>query len=176
MRLKRLNPSFFLTLFLISSLWCYSQNNESKIKLHSASIGFGGFYLKKTNSDGGGATFVINGTIKSNKNLVNLCYLTGAEIGVVGSSSYNFSEISIAYGRELKPVNWFSLEGFAGIGSYIQNSNSSSFKEGKAIAFPIKLNLKFFFTKKVGAGLNNSYSINQLNNNFSTNLIVHYNF
>ena len=166
----------FLLLFLTCSFWCYSQNNKSKIKLHSISTGFGGFYFKKSNSEGGGASFVLNGTLESNKNLFNLCFLTGAEIGVVGGSTYNFNEFSVAYGRELQITKQFSLESFAGIGRYHQSSKSSYTVAGNSVSFPLKLNIKFYFSKNIGMGLNNSYSINQINNNFSTNLIVHYNF
>lgn len=165
-----------ITMLLASSLLCYSQKNESKIKLHSIATGFGGFYFKKLNSEGGGASFVLNGTLESNKNLVNFCFLTGTEIGVVGGSTYNFNEFSAAYGRELQITKWFSLESFAGIGSYHQSSKSCYAVAGNSVSFPLKLNIKFYFTKNIGMGLNNSYSINQINNNYSTNLMVHYNF
>jgi hypothetical protein len=166
---------FFLLFFLISNL-SYSQNNSNKIRINSISSGFGAFYFEKSNSEGGGASFVLNGNLESNKNLVNLCFLTGAEIGVVGSSTYNFNEFSATYGRELQFTSWFSIESFAGLGYYYQNSKNSSVVSGNSISFPIKLNLIFYFTNKIGVGIYNSYSINQLNNNLSTNLILHYKF
>ncbi len=165
-----------LALFFTCSNWTYSQNSKNKIKFHSISSGFGGFYFKKSNSEGGGASFVLNGTLESNKNLVNLCFLTGSEIVVVGGSTYNFNEFSVAYGRQLQLKKWFSLEGFAGIGSYQQNSKNSFVVSGSTISFPLKFNVKFFFNEKIGIGLNNEYSFNQINNNYSTNLMVHYNF
>jgi hypothetical protein len=110
------------------------------------------FILKKSNSEGGGASFVLNGTLESNKNLVNLCFLTGSEIGVVGGSTYNFNEFSVAYGRELQFKKWFSLEGFAGIGNYNQCSKNSTVISGNTVSFPLKLNFKFFF-KKNGYGI-----------------------
>lgn len=176
MKTRLLALPFFLLLFLLNSYWCYSQNNDSKIRINSISTGFGGFYFKKSNSEGGGASFVLNGTLVSNKNLVNLCFLTGSEIGVVGGSTYNFNEFSVAYGRELQLKKWFSLEGFAGIGNYNQSSKNSTIISGNTVSFPLKLNFKFFFNKKMGMGLENTYSINSLNNNLSTNLIIHYNF
>lgn len=78
MKTRLLALPFFLLLFLLNSYWCYSQNNDSKIRINSISTGFGGFYFKKSNSEGGGASFVLNGTLVSNKNLVNLCFLTGS--------------------------------------------------------------------------------------------------
>lgn len=165
---------FFLFLLLIN--WCYTQNKDSKIRIFSVSAGFGGFYFNETNSEGGGASFVLNGTLVLNKNLVNLCFLTGSEIGVVGSSTYNFNEFSVAYGKALQLKRWFNLEGFAGIGNYNQSSKNSTIISGNTLSFPLKLNFKFFFNKKMGMGLENTYSINSLNNNLSTNLIIHYNF
>ena len=176
MKAKSLTVVLLLILFITNSSSCHSQNSENKIKLHSVSLGFGGFYFKKSNSEGGGASFVLNGTLESNKNLFNLCFLTGAEIGVVGGSTYNFNEISLAYGRELRLKKWFSLEGFAGIGSYQQNGKNSFVVSGNTISFPLKLNVKFFFNEKIGIGLNNAYSFNQINNNYSTNLIINYKF
>lgn len=54
-----------LLMFLASIFLSYSQKNETKIKLHSIATGFGGFYFKKSNSEGGGASFVLNGTLES---------------------------------------------------------------------------------------------------------------
>jgi len=163
--------------FIIANIfWSYSQERDNKIRLHSIAAGFGGFYLKKSNSEGGGATFVVNGALEMNKNLLKLSYLTGAEIGVVGSSTYNFNELSLTYGREFKFVDWLGVETFAGIGNYNQNSKISAIKNGNSMSFPLLLNCKFYFSNNIGIGLNNSYSINQINNNFSTNLILHYNF
>lgn len=118
----------------------------------------------------------MNGTLESNKNLINLSFLSGSEIGVVGGSTYNFNEFSVTYGRELQLTKSFNLEGFAGIGSYHQNSKNSYVVAGNTVSFPLKLNIKFYFNKKFGLGINNIYSINKLNNNLSTNLIAHYNF
>jgi hypothetical protein len=160
MKTRLLALPFFLLLFLLNSYWCYSQNNDSKIRINSISKGFGGFYFKKSNSEGGGASFVLNGTLVSNKNLVNLCFLTGSEIGVVGGSTYNFNEFSVAYGRELQLKKWFSLEGFAGIGNYNQSSKNSTIISGNTVSFPLKLNIKFYFTNKMGVGIYNSQSVN----------------
>lgn len=167
---------FFCFLFLLQINWCYTQNKDSKRRIYSISAGFGGFYFNDTNSEGGGASFVLNGTLVLNKNLFSLCYLTGSEIGVVGTSTYNFNEFSIAYGKALQLKKWFNLEGFAGIGNYNQSSKNSFVVSGNTISFPLKLNVMFFFNEKIGIGLNNAYSFNQINNNYSTNLILHYNF
>ena len=167
---------FFCFLFLLQINWCYTQNKDSKRRIYSISAGFGGFYFNDTNSEGGGASFVLNGTLVLNKNLFSLCYLTGSEIGVVGTSTYNFNEFSIAYGKALQLKKWFNLEGFAGIGNYNQSSKNSFVVSGNTISLPLKLNVKFFFNEKIGIGLNNAYSFNQINNNYSTNLILHYNF
>lgn len=118
MKAKLLSVSLLVLFVSNISLTCYSQNNKNRIHLHSVATGFGGFYISKSKADGGGVSFTLNGTLEINKNLVSLSYLTGAEIGIVGSSTYSFNELSIAYGRELQLANWISLEGFAGIGRY----------------------------------------------------------
>ncbi len=67
MKTRLLALPFFLLLFLLNSYWCYSQNNDSEIRINSISTGFDGFYFKKSNYEGGGVSFVLNGTLESNK-------------------------------------------------------------------------------------------------------------
>ena len=164
MKAKFYHPFLFFLFISNLSQHTYCQN---KIRLHSVATGFGGFYINKAQTEGGGISFTLNGTLEINKNLVNLSYLTGAEIGIIDSSTYNFNELSIAYGKELQLANWFSFEGFVGIGNYRQNSNYNNLYSGNSISFPVKLNTKFFFNNKIGIELNNTYSIN---------LILHYKF
>ena len=151
-----------------------AQNN--KFSLHSAEVGFGGFYIQKYNLEGGGLTFLASINTAVDKNLISLNALTGAEIGVVGSSTYNFNEFSIQYGREVNIKKWLKFELFAGLGTYDQKSKDSGIMNGNSISFPFKLKLKFYFNDKFGMGLVNNYSVNNINNNFSSNLVFHYRF
>lgn len=167
----------FITIFLILvSINVAAQENDSKLKIQSANIGFGGFYIKTIFSEEGGTTLFADVTFSINKHLISSSYLSGTEIGILGNSTYNFDEISLLYGRELKVANWLSFDGFAGLGFYNQNSKNSYVADDKSVSFPIRINTKFYFNKKFGMGLNSNYSINSVNNNFSTNLIFHYKF
>jgi hypothetical protein len=149
---------------------------ENKIQLHSIEIGFGGFYFKQNTYEGGGANFVADITTSIRKNLISTSVLTGSEIGVVGNSTYNFNEFRIQYGRELKVKKWLKFELFTGIGYYKQKSENSVITDGNTMSFPLKFNTKFYFNEKFGLGINTNYSINSINNNFSSNLIFHYKF
>lgn len=170
--MKKLTVLCFI--FLLSGT-IYSQESTS-IKFHSVSAGFGGFYFKKEISEGGGISYLTDVTLSKGKNLLSVAYLGGDEIGVVGSSNYSFSEISLSYGREFKVNNWFSLEGFAGLGFYNQTSGVADVADDNSISFPFKINSKFYFNKRFGMGINAHYSLNSVNNNFSSNLIFHYKF
>ncbi|MGB0980821.1 MAG: hypothetical protein ACPGUH_01855 [Winogradskyella sp.] len=152
------------------------QTKENKLKLHSANVGFGGFYFKKNSSESGGITFIADLTTSLNQNLISTSYLTGAKIGILGSSTYNFNELSLQYGREIKIRKWLSFELFAGLGYYIQKSDASYILNDNSISYPLKLNSNFYINKKIGLGINANYSINRVNNNLSANLIFHFRF
>jgi hypothetical protein len=165
-----------ITAIILNSLAANAQSGSPGIKLHAAALGFGGYYFKKNNNEGGGATFLADATFSLGKNLISPSYLVGSDIGILGESSHRFSEPALLYGREWKVVEWFRFEGFAGVGYYNQTSDIPEIPTDKSISFPLRLNTKFYFTKKFGMGLNTNYSINSVNNNFSTNLIFHYRF
>lgn len=164
-------------LLLICSMCSLNINaQENKLKIHSAEIGFGGFYIKKNISEGGGATFVADLTTAYGNNLISTSYLTGAEIGIITASAYNFNELRLQYGKEISVKKWIKFEIFAGLGYYTQKSEVSFIKDGNAVSFPLKFNTKFYFDKNSGMGFNTNYSLNSINNTFSTNLIFHYKF
>lgn len=163
-----------LLLLIVISATINSQTNQNSIRLHAVGIGFGGFYIKNNIEENGGASFLIDVTASIHENLITTSYLTGAEIGIVGSSTFNFNEFSILYGRETKPINWLAFELFAGIGYYNQNNDVNPILSDNAVTFPLRLNTKFYFNKKFGMGLNTNYSINRMNNNLSLNLVFHY--
>lgn len=161
----------FILVLVLMYLSINAQNQ--KFNFHSLNVGFGGFYIKNNIAvGGGGTTLILDLTTSFDKNLFAASYLTGKEIGIVGNANYGFNEISALYGRELKLSNWFAFELFAGLGFYNQNSVDRYIIPGNVLSFPLKINTKFNFNKRFGMGLNSNYSINELNNNFSTNLIL----
>jgi len=55
---------------------------------------------------------------------------------------------------------------------YFKNEEINS----SIINFPIKMSLIFLQHNRIGFGLNSNYDINKLNNTFSGNLFLRYNF
>lgn len=151
-----------------------SQEEDSSLKLHSANVGFGGFYTKNNFSESGGATFFVGVTTIFNKNLISTTYITGAEIALVGSSTLNFNELKLEYGRELQLAHWLFLGAYAGVGYYSQKSDVYTILSDNVMSFPLRMDIKFYFNRKLGIGINTNYSINKLNNNLSINLMFHY--
>lgn len=165
-----------IAVIALSSLTVKAQETSSKIKLHAVNIGLGSFHLQKDINGHDGLCFIADFTVSLNKNLISASYLGGTSIKILDGPSYNFKEYSLSYGREWKVANFFRLEGYAGLGHFTQNSKDPNVGIDKTASFPLKVNAKFYFTKKFGMGLNSNYSINSVNNNFSTNLIFHYRF
>lgn len=173
------------TILLSVLTLCYltgnAQDSKAKFKLHAANMGFGAFSMKKGMSEGSGATFFMDLTAALDKNLISLSYLAGSDIGVLDNAEYKFDEVSLLYGREWKALEWLRFEGFAGIGRYHQQVDYYDYDPnfvypGNVISIPLRINTKFYFSKKFGMGFNSNYSINSVNNNFSTNLLFHYRF
>jgi hypothetical protein len=168
----------FITIIAFGVFTIEAQESTSKLKLQAVNIGFGGFYIDvKGTSEGGGASFFADATFSIGKNLISATYLTGSDIGILRASEFNFHEFGLGYGREWKATNWLRFEGFAGLGYYNQNSDvPEEIPDDNVISFPLRINTKFYFTKKFGMGFNANYSINSLNNNLSVHLIFHYRF
>ena len=169
----------FTTLLLFLSTVSFSQDN-SKLKFHSLGVGFG-FFASGYNISGV-CTFA-DATIEYNKNLLSLNYLDGEELnlGIFGSSpGFHINELNLQFGRELKINNWFSIEGYAGVGNYKLNIRSSFYPLPSASLTSVPIRLKFLFYTGKGKHFvissNNNYSINKLNSNFSSNLTFQFNF
>ncbi len=157
--------------FILFSISGFSQNSENKFSLHSADVGFGIFLFDLNAKEGGGLSLFANMTAEIHKNLFGLAYLGGTDIPIYGESLYSINELSLSYGREIKPFHWLVFQGFAGAGFYNQNSKNEGKNAGNTISFPLKFNMKFWLSQKFGMGVNSIYSINSINNYYSINLI-----
>jgi hypothetical protein len=173
----------FITAIAFCTLIVQAQESASKLKFHSADLGFGIFQLKKSGVVGGGAGLMVNVAFSLDKNLIAASFLTGSEIGIIRNSAYNFRELCLLYGREWRAAKWFAVEGFAGVGYYNQNGDIAyddipnyTEESRNAVSFPLRLNTKFYFNQKIGLGFNTNYSINSINNNLSFNATLHYRF
>ncbi len=169
-----MKKSIIVIILILNYVAVHAQ--DQKFQLQSVNTGFGGFSIKNAIIEGGGAMLLVDLTTSYNNNLFMASLLTGSEIGIVGKSNYGFNEFSLLYGRDLKLIRWFAFEAFAGIGFYNQNSVDRYINDGNSISFPLKINSKFYFNKKFGMGINANYSINKINNNFSSNLIFHWRY
>lgn len=177
-----MKKAILTTVIVLNALAAYAQEPYPKLKLHAANAGIGIFYIDMPGSDdGGGVDFMADVTCSLDKNLFGVSYLTGAEVGILGESNYNFHEVCALYGREWRPAKWFALEGFAGLGYYNQNTDFTEYddaqlKDGNGISVPLRLNTKVYFGGSLGIGLNTNYSINAINNHLSVNFLFHYRF
>lgn len=169
-----MKKAIILVTIIFSSLAVKAQ--ETKVKFHAVNAGFGSFHFQKDVNGHDGLSIITDLTISLNKNLISISYLGGTSIKILAGPNYNFEEYSLLYGREWKALDWLRFEGFAGIGHFNQSSKDSNIGEDNTVSFPLRVNTKFYFTKKFGMGFNTNYSINSINNNFSTNLIFHYRF
>ena len=171
-----MKKAFIFIAIAFSTFTAKTQESSSKIKLYAVNAGLGSFHFQKDVNGHDGISITTDLTLSLNKNLISASYLAGTSIKILDGPNYNFEEYSILYGREWKVVDWFRFEGFAGIGHFNQNSKNIDIGDASTISFPLRVNTKFYFSKNFGMGFNSNYSINSVNNNFSTNLIFHYKF
>ena len=169
-----MKKAILLTLIAFTSLLANAQ--DSKMKLHAINVGLGNFHFQKDVNGHDGVSFITDLTISLNKNLISVSYLGGSSTRLLEGPAYTFKEFCLLYGREWKALNWLRFEGFAGLGNFNQNSKDPNIGDDSTFSFPLRVNTKFYFTKKFGMGFNTNYSINSINNTFSTNLIFHYRF
>ena len=62
-----MKKTILLLIFCITTNYAQEKSN-SNFKVHSTSIGFGGFYIKNKFSEGGGASFLIDFSFDYKKN------------------------------------------------------------------------------------------------------------
>lgn len=171
-----MKKAFIITVITFSTFIAKAQESSYKIKMHAVNVGVGSFHFQKDINGHDGLSVITDLTISLNKNLISVSYLGGTSIKILDGPNYNFEEYSLLYGREWKALDWLRFEGFAGLGHFNQSSKDPNIGDDSIISFPLRVNTKFYFTKKFGMGFNTNYSINSINNNFSTNLIFHYRF
>ena len=171
-----MKKSFIITAIIFSSFTAISQESNAKIKVHAVNVGGGSFHFQNDINGHDGVSIITDITISLNKNLISGSYLGGTSIKILDGYNYGFEELSLLYGREWKATDWLRFEGFAGFGYFSQNTKNPNISDDSIISFPLRVNIKFYFTKKFGMGLNTNYSTNSINNNFSNNLIFHLRF
>lgn len=166
----------FIAAIVLNSLAVKAQDSTTKLKVYAATMGLGSFHLEKDVNGHDGLSYIADLSVSLDKNLISASYAVGTSVKILDGPSYNFEEVSLSYGREWKALNWLRFEGFGGIGHFRLHSNDETIGDESSISFPLKVNAKFYFTRKFGMGLNANYSINSVNNNLSTNVIFHYRF
>ena len=179
----RINKSIFL-IFILFSLICFSQNTNLQLK--SFSIAFGGF--QPYSGGNGNANFYSSADLTSNfkKNLFSISLNRGFDIGIYNMGSrYNLS-LDALYGREIKFLNWLSLELHAGIGFFRGSYYKNDYQKWKiieseddnlnhitpsSVSFPAKLKILIYYTKKSSFGFNISTNVNKVSNYVAYNII-----
>ena len=111
------------------------------------------------------------------KNLFLINFLSGATFIILQGPNISVSEFNFQYGRELKVSNWFSIEGYAGIGNFTLTSSSYYYPKNISVAsFPIRIKLICYTGKHFALVSNSNYTMNSYINNFSSNLTFEYHF
>lgn len=162
----------YLTVILLFTMQSHGQQKNDNIKFHSVDLGLGLFF----NNNFGGLALHSSIACKQQNNLYSITAITGGEFVILGGRSASYQELNLQYGKQLQLAKWFVLEGFVGVGYYNQNSTKANISDGSSISLPFKINTKFKFNKHFGMGFMNNYSISKLNNNFTANILFHYNF
>ena len=170
---------FSALLFMCSIVLAQEQKNSSPgqtivknnnlLKLNSIGYGFGFF---STTQNDGGLSGIIELGLVANKNLFLVNYLSGSTFTILGLAGIKITEFNLQIGREHKVTNWFSIQGFAGLGYINQEMQSYSSKAEPftSATVPIRLKLVCYTGKHFALMSNSNYSINATSNNFSSNL------
>lgn len=161
-------------------------HSQEQFKIKNMDAGVGGFSVLAKNSgtkkESGGLTINLNSGFSLDKNLFSLNFIYGGGGGngyaTIGGD-YSFYKVDLLYGRELNVFKWMAFDINTGLGYYYQNSDldyTNNIIKKATINFPIKVSLIFCQHNRIGFGVNSNYDINKLNNTFSGNLFLRYNF
>lgn len=156
---------------------------DSKLKLHSVSIGGGATWLSSDNSSrglNGGLSQVSDFSVALNKSLFSLYFNAGNDLTIFNGTDESYYEINFTYGREFELKKWLKLEGHFGLGhfKYGLKDKSTNFEKTttSTIGFPIRLKVLFYTGEHFAIGLNPNTNLNSLSNTISGNLIFQYKF
>lgn len=163
----------------ISILFTITTNAQTKKKsefgIFSAGGGLGLFQSSKNTlkKDYSGLNFIADFTIHYKEHLLSTSYISGTTVQILGvASSYN--EITIQYGQSFGLSETCSVECFAGLGKFEQTSKYDQIQTGGSMSTPVKLNLSIRINEGLSFGISNNYSINKINNIFSSSFTVKY--
>lgn len=146
-----------------------SAKNNDKLKINSIGYGFG--FFSTTQKDGGISAILELGLV-FNKNLFLINYFSGTTFTILGPAGVDVTEFNLQIGKEHKLSNWFSIQGFVGLGyinQELQNYKSSAIPF-TSVTLPLRLKLLCYTGKHFALVSNSNYSINSTSGNFSSNL------
>ena len=172
--MKNLLLLFFLLALTTNTNAQKKKKNE--LNIFSAGIGLGLFQSDKNviRSDYSGLNFIADFTVYYKKNLFSTSLSSGTNVQLLFGTKSCYNELAFQYGRSLDVTKIFSIECFAGIGQFSQTSNSYEIQSGSSFSTPLKLNLSFKIIDELSFAVCNTYSINNINNLFSSNITVKY--
>lgn len=181
--------------FLIYSMFVFSQEAEHQLKFNSVDISPLGFYL---NNETDGIAFSIAVTLKKDKNLFKLFGLAASELETPSfgpTNSESFSELSVLYGRNILIRKSMYIDGFLGFGYFSHTQTTSLAIPGSGggglfsepnydnvdyhtstIGFPIQGRIGFQTGKRFSLGLQLHSNINSIKTYYSSGLFLQWKF
>ncbi len=152
---------------------------DNKLKLHAVSIGVGIASSSSNTADGGLGLNMDFSTI-INKHIISFNFNSGVKLNSDGPDE-DFYELNLTYGRKWFLVQNLILEGHLGIGYFAYDLDTGNIPffinlPETTIGFPIRVKLIYYPLKSFGVGINPNVNFNSINNTYSANFIIQYNF
>lgn len=172
---------FFRLLVLITCLILTSnigmaQNN--KLKLHSFSFGAG---IASSSSDSAASGLDLNLDFSTivNKHIISFNFNSGVKLNSDGPDE-DFYELNLTFGRKWLLVQNLFFESHLGIGYFVYDIDTGptffiNLPE-TTIGFPIRAKIIYYPAENLGIGINPNANFNSIENTYSANLIIQYNF
>lgn len=107
-----------------------------------------------------------------NRHLMSVSFIYGVEFVLLSDAAVSFTEMNAMYGRYFPVNHVFQIEGLAGIGyfnikdprfyetDYYGNGYDAPYLRTSRVAFPLRVNFRFFPDSRFGFGIKTNYNIN----------------
>ena len=125
-----------------------------------------------------GTTFIAELHAAKDRHLMSVSVIYGVEFILLSDSAVSFTELNAMYGRSFPVNKVFQIETLAGIGyfhlkdpAYYEDYyyDAPYFKTG-SVAFPLRVNFRFFPDSRFGFGIKTNYNINSFSNVLSAQM------
>lgn len=159
----------------------YSQENSSRLKYHSFSISPLSVYFDNSS---GGLAVNIDVAFNKDEHVFKIFGLLAGEFSVLQSSTEEFFELNLLYGREVSVKKWFHLDYFGGLGYFQRKTIIGTEPDGwfnyleyryeldNTLGFHLQSKIRFQTGKLFSLGLHFDTNLNSLNSIYSTGLFL----